>query len=192
MATAGFEIGPAAWAFGGAVVVAVFNQGVTLWKERRHRQDDHQRERTRTAVTVAVALEAFALACADCIQAIAMSESEAQAQSSEDPLRGIKLPEFVMPDAPDWRWISAHLADAILGLQLKVKYSRIYIWAQADFNTSAFDTVDTIKDHARRRGARAWQLAADLRRESCLPATDLTGEEWDFTKLLFPETSSDE
>jgi len=168
----------------------VFNQAFTYWKERRHRQDEHQRERTRTALTVAIALESFALACSKCIDDIRMAEAEASAQASEDPLRAIKLPEFVMPVAPDWRWVSPHLADAILGLQLKVEYSRAYIRAQVDFYTSAFDTVNLIEDHARRRGARAWDLAKDLRSECGLPATDLNGEEWDFTQQLFPKEES--
>ena len=108
----------ALWAAGGALVVAVFNQAMTYWKEQRHRTDEHQRERTRTALTVSVALESFALECSKCIQDIGMAESEASAQGSEDPLRGIKLPEFVMPDEPDWRWIAPPLADGILGLEV--------------------------------------------------------------------------
>ncbi|CAG2138522.1 hypothetical protein LMG19282_01509 [Cupriavidus campinensis] len=92
-----------------------------------------------------------------------------------------------MPDAPDWRWISPHLSDAILGLQLKVRYSKGYIASQAVVDATAFDTVATIETHARRRGARAWQLAGNLRQECGLSATDVHAEEWDFTKRLFPE-----
>ena len=72
-------------------------------------------------------------------------------------------------------------------LQLKVRYSRSYIRAQADFDTTAFDTVATIEDHARRRGARAWELAKQIRAECSLPASDLAGEEWDFTKHLYQD-----
>ncbi|ODV41511.1 hypothetical protein AWV79_35685 [Cupriavidus sp. UYMMa02A] len=169
----------------GGLVVAVFNQGFTLWKERSHRRDEHQRERTRTALSVAVALESFALACSNCIDEIGRAEAEAAAQHSEDPLRGIRFPEFVMPQAPDWRWITPHLADAILGLQLKVQYSRTYIAAQIDFYTTAFEAVALIAVHARRRGARAWELAKELRKECGLPASDLAGEEWDFSRSLF-------
>lgn len=121
-----------------------------------------------------------------------MAEAEAAAQSSHDPLRGLKLPEFTMPVAPDWRWISPQLADAILGLQLKVEHSRLYIRANAELDSTPFDTVANIERHARRRGARAWDLAKQLREECGLPTHDLVGEEWDFTKLLFPEADSDE
>lgn len=182
----------ALWAAGGALVVAVFNQVTTFWKERAHRRDEHQRERTRTALTVAVALESFALACSNCLQDIGIAEAEASAQCDESLLRGVKLPAFVMPNEPDWRWIGANLADAILVLQLKVEHSRLFIRANAEYDASAFDTTANIATHARRRGARAWELATQLRRECKLPAHDFTGEEWDFTQLLFPEKAVDD
>ncbi|MBF6989427.1 hypothetical protein [Cupriavidus sp. IK-TO18] len=108
---------PALWGAVGGLVVAVFNQAFTFWKEHRHRRDEHQRERTRTALTVAVALESFALDCANCIERIQVL------RKLPGPFSHPDFPALEMPASPDWRWVRPHLASEILGLALKVKAS---------------------------------------------------------------------
>lgn len=181
----GFEIGPAAWAFGGAVVVAIFNQGVTLWKERSQRRDDQQRERTRSALLLAAALETFAQACASTIDRLRRDGDEAVRFRMEVSVSASTMPQLTLPADVDWRWIPPALANDILSLRLLVATSRHAVdeaYEPAGMGYS-FAMASVVQRHARDRGARAWELAVSLRHECQLPAMVLAGKD-DFRPML--------
>ncbi|RWA52113.1 hypothetical protein AU476_19320 [Cupriavidus sp. UYMSc13B] len=181
---------PALWGAVGGLVVAVFNQAVTLFKEHVQRRRDQQRETQRSALLIAVSLETFAQACAVAIDRQTDEERESYGRGHEVSVNMDTMPQLILPADVDWRWIAPRLANDILGLRILVASSRHAVAQEYQPIAAGYSFAMSaeVKKQARRRGAEAWTLAGQLRLATGLPTTEVRPDEWDFLKHLRERT----
>lgn len=166
---------------GGGLVVAVFNHGVTWWKEK----GNNKRMRIYSAIRMAVELEGFAVQCLNVCKEI----EDYIILGTRGKLHG-EIPKLgVYPDDIEWRLIESSLCARILQFKNEIELSQIRIkdpFMEAEEDSGQGLTV--VSAETAKCGMRAWSLAKEVRKKHDLPEfkdEDFTGRAMDELQVIF-------
>lgn len=160
---------------GSSVLAALVTQGLSAWRDRRGTNKDA----AFSALYMAIAFEAYANECASLI-------GDSENHESSDGAAGTAhgnlplLPPY--PEEVEWKAFGLKRTTRALSFRTEVDSLRAMISDHWDF-LDADDIVPLVREEAAKLGAKALDLAADLRRSKHIEPMTETGD-WSVRDFL--------
>lgn len=158
-----------------SVLTALLNNAFAHGRERKKRSEDA----SFSALQLATDLEAYARRCAEDANEASLFEDTKGSAGSQITT----VPEIAPFDAGiDWRALGIVFSDRAFSLRSEVGVARTALSGLWDI--SPIDTIDVASHKAVQLGAKAWDLASEIRTARGLSQVNRAGLAWDYRATL--------